>query len=533
MSSKALSKIFSVPFDVMTIIVNFLSTESIRNIIEDIKNPLRENMKHTVFPLDINTIRDFLLADEFENTQLIVGTELQMRIKETEEFFNYPYKGKTIHGKSKTLRLKNFVSRIRHADVIFNKLSDNDNELLRQIPSLNISNYSGDKFFTGTHTNLIFTKPASMARVVVENDMDTLDLSRITVQNVEMRAYVKNLILFNTCVNSAKNFGNVHTLDLETTYISDVSSLGNVHTLNLSNCINITDVSALEKVHTLNLSGCWSITDVSMLGGVHDLNISFIKPRGINRLGGVHKLNLTGCENLTNGDITELGGVYNLNLTGTSISNISSLHNVRILTLMNCSHIVDFSVLGNQDFLDLEETNISNVSHLGRVRTLRLNGCIKVSDVSALGDVDDLDISTCYNITNFSMLGNIRSLNISCTRVNDLSFIKTTHTLSICGCNIKDFSPLKNVKCLDLSGCNISPMKFPILESVTEIDISSTLMRYTHLLKMKNLRVVYDDKAMYIGTHEKMLLKAGIKMKQFSMRTEKLISKERELGLYR
>jgi hypothetical protein len=524
MSSKTLSKLLSVPVDIMSAVLEFLSPESIRNIIGDVKNPLRDTLKYVTFPLNIDTIGDFLLANEFVKTQLFISSELQRHVCENETFFNHPYRGKTVHGKSKTLRLKNFVSRIKHAEIFFDKLRDSDHEFIYKIPSLRFFYYENREFFTGTHTSLIF-HPTRIDNIVVEKKMDTLDLSKSEIKNIEILARVENLILAQTTITDVTNFRNIHTLDISQTLVENVSSLGNVHTLNLSGCINVDDVSALGKVHTLNLSGCRSVTNVSMLGGVYELDLSFTTPRGINKLEKVHKLSLAHCQELTNQDISTLGDVYDLNLTGTFISNISNLKNVFILKLGFCSHIVDFSVLGNQEFLDLRETNITNVSHLGKTRKLCLSNCLNVVDVSMLGGVENLDLTGCYNIVDFSVLGNIKHLNLSCTRVTDLSFVKTVHTLDLFSCRFitTGLSHLQSVRSLNLNHCNIDShiFNFPILENLCEIDVSHTFIYYPRLVKMKNLKIVYDEH-IYYPSHERILKKNGIKLIQSSMYYYKL-----------
>jgi hypothetical protein len=493
----------------MNIILKFLSTENIRSIIGDVKNPLRDAVRYATFPLNIDTVHDFLLANEFENTELFLGEGLQMHENKDETLFNYPYTGKTVHGKSKTLRLKNFVSRIKHSEIIFYKLKEDDNKFVQQIPSLKISCCSSLEFFTKNHTNITFTSSV-VKKVVVENDMDTLDISKSGVENIEMRANVKRLILPQTLVTETMNFRNVHTLNLSNTWVEDVSALGNVHTLDLNGCIRLSNVSALGGVHSLNLSGCHGISDVSMLGGVYELNLSSTSPQGVNNLGNVHILNLSGCENITNNDVTFLGKVYDLDLSMTTISNISSLKDVPILKLQCCTEIVDFSMLGSQKLLDLFETNINDASNLGRVRVLCL-GCTKVTDVSMLGGVDCLDISEC-NVTDFSALGNVRCLNLGSTKVSDLSFVKTVHTLDLFGCKlITDFSPLQEVRILNLEKCK-TPSIFPVLENLVEIDIACTLIKYTQLIKMKNLKIVYDATMLYEGNREENLKKNGIKI---------------------
>jgi len=50
---------------------------------------------------------------------------------------------------------------------------------------------------------------------------------------------------------------------------------------------------------------------------------------------------------------------------------------------------------------------------LGNVRKLNLS-FTKISDVSMLGNCEELDLSFCYNI---SMLGNVKKLNLLCTNI--------------------------------------------------------------------------------------------------------------------
>jgi hypothetical protein len=77
--------------------------------------------------------------------------------------------------------------------------------------------------------------------------------------------------------------------------------------------------------------------------------------------------------------------------------------------------------------LDLSWTNVTDVSMLGNVRTLNLSGT---------------------QVTDVSKLGKVHTLNLSLTRITDVSKLGKVHTLDIRGTGIIDVSMLEHVQVL-------------------------------------------------------------------------------------
>ena len=97
--------------------------------------------------------------------------------------------------------------------------------------------------------------------------------------------------------------------------------------------------------------------------------------------------------------------------------------------------------------------SLTDVSMLGNVKVLDISGT-QVSDVSMLGNVKVLNISSTH-VSDVSMLGNVKVLNICNTQVSDVSMLGNVHTLELNGCmNITDFSKLGNVTNLFLASTN-------------------------------------------------------------------------------
>jgi hypothetical protein len=134
-------------------------------------------------------------------------------------------------------------------------------------------------------------------------------------------------------------------------------------------------------------------------------------------------------------------------ISSLSISNVSSLRNIRSLNLSNNSKIKDVSCLQNVCELDLSWcVNISNVSSLRRCHTLLLRGCKKMKDVSVLGNVSKLCLAYCTRLKDISMLNNVEDLDLEgCHQITDLRGLTTVTVLNIIKLDkIKFFLPKEN-----------------------------------------------------------------------------------------
>ena len=104
--------------------------------------------------------------------------------------------------------------------------------------------------------------------------------------------------------------------------------------------------------------------------------------------------------------------------------------------------------------IDLPRTttqrNLDQLMILKNVTKVNLRGNENIHNVSVLGNVHTLNLS-CTNVTDISALGNVHTLNLSHTAVTDVSALGNVHTLNIRGTHIADMSALMKVHTLHLS----------------------------------------------------------------------------------
>lgn len=98
---------------------------------------------------------------------------------------------------------------------------------------------------------------------------------------------------------------------------------------------------------------------------------------------------------------------------------VDNFTNLSELSLVECEEITDVSILGKLKILDLSETEIEDVSALSGVHTLYLNNCPNISDVSSLVNVKKLYLLGSEDINDVSMLVNAEELDITGLYIED------------------------------------------------------------------------------------------------------------------
>jgi len=187
-----------------------------------------------------------------------------------------------------------------------------------------------------------------------------------------------------------------------------------------------------------------------------------------NNMDGVIYLNLSKCPISDISNIQFIESLIELNLSHCEyLVDASFAKHVSILNLAFCIRVLDFSMLGRVRNLNVSCTRINDCSSLCNVSKLDMSGCQYIRDVSML-KCQYLNLSYCYNITDFSMLGDIPELILNYTNINTLEGLETVHHLSIIDCkSITDFSPVYNVDILNVSWClqirDIRPFRNKVL----------------------------------------------------------------------
>ena len=163
---------------------------------------------------------------------------------------------------------------------------------------------------------------------------------------------------------------------------------------NLSCITDVPNVSIYKNVHTLILKNC---------NGRYQVHNTLLKYELIDILS---KCKIT--------DISSLKNVKDITLKYCNfITDISSLRNVNRLNIIGCKNITDVSALGNVKSITIDKNdNITDVSALRNVKDITLKHCNFITDISALRNVNRLKITGCNNITDFSALGNIKCIAI-------------------------------------------------------------------------------------------------------------------------
>jgi hypothetical protein len=216
-------------------------------------------------------------------------------------------------------------------------------------------------------------------------------------------------------------------------------------------------VSNTRTQLSLKLPAFKKATDISSLSNVYAVDFSESKTiYGISLLRNVHELNLSGCDHIGPNDVSVLGYLHSLDLSWCCrMRDISALRNVHKLNLKGCLEINDYSALGSVNTLTVSCSNMIDVSAFCNVHTLDLSSSDKLVNVGALSTVHSLNLSCCKNIVDVSALSNVKSLNLNfCKNIVDVSALGNVKSLNLSKClKIVDVNALGGVHELSLRGC--------------------------------------------------------------------------------
>jgi hypothetical protein len=111
-------------------------------------------------------------------------------------------------------------------------------------------------------------------------------------------------------------------------------------------------------------------------------------------------------------------------------------------------------ILQNCYSLNLKMCYITDVRPFRNVNHLILDNN-PIVDISPL-NAESLSLAHCLEITDFTPLSNVKSLDLSYTKVEDVSFLKNVRRLSLRGCrNVIGLEKLTNLEFLDVSETKI------------------------------------------------------------------------------
>ena len=210
--------------------------------------------------------------------------------------------------------------------------------------------------------------------------------------------------------------------------------------------------------------------------------------------------------------------------------------NIKHLNLSKCTNIVDFSMLGNNEFLDVSNTNIEDISNLVNVKVLNINDCYGIKDIPVtcnneeiialnvnLKDVSNLvkvkKLTLSYELTeeilrmyevdleqeqevyipslpgevirNINIFSNLEKLIINKYYLRiDLKLLQHIPDLTLNNCsNLENFEYLGKQHTLSLAGSNISNIQN--LENVRDLNLSncSDIIDFTYLGKQYKLNL--------------------------------------------
>ena len=234
---------------------------------------------------------------------------------------------------------------------------------------------------------------------------------------------------------------------------------------NESSCKYLTSSSYRDYINKLNrpiyldFSSCDNLEEyIHYSNNIVSIKFSNTKFKWIpDNMQGVKFLYLDNCQNISNIDnISKMKSLIKLDLSGCwQIKDISPAKHVPILNVAFCQLITDFSMLGNVTHLNLTCTQINDLSALRHVRKIILAGCQYVTADSLTGlKCTYLDISHCYNIKSIPQLTDIKHIILKGTSITNLESVESCDTVSVEDCTlIKDFTPVYNVPHLNIKRC--------------------------------------------------------------------------------
>ena len=218
-------------------------------------------------------------------------------------------------------------------------------------------------------------------------------------------------------------------------------------------------INKLNRPIYLDFSSCDNLEEyIHYSNNIVSINLSNTKFKWIpDNMQSVKFLYLDNCQNISNiENIRKMESLIKLDLSRCwQIKDISPAKHVSVLNVAFCQHITDFSMLGNVAHLNLTCTKINNLSALRNVRKLILTGCQYITADSLIGlKCTYLDISHCYNIKSIPQLTDITHIILKGISITNLEGLESCDTVNVEDCTlIKDFTPVYNVQHLNISRC--------------------------------------------------------------------------------
>ena len=220
-------------------------------------------------------------------------------------------------------------------------------------------------------------------------------------------------------------------------------------------------INKLNRPIYLDFSSCDNLEEYIHYyysNNIVSINFSNTKFKWIpDNMQSVKFLYLDNCQNISNiENIRKMESLIKLDLSRCwQIKDISPAKHVSVLNVAFCKNITDFSMLGNVTHLNLTCTAINDLSALRHVRKIILTGCQYITADSLIElKCTYLDISHCYNIKSIPQLTDIKHIILKGTSITNLESLESCDTVNVEDCTlIKDFTPVYNVPHLNISRC--------------------------------------------------------------------------------
>ena len=144
-------------------------------------------------------------------------------------------------------------------------------------------------------------------------------------------------------------------------------------------------------------------------------------------------------------DVSFLQYMHIINLNGTNVSDLTTLKNVKQLSLQYCCN----QITKNNPVEQPEDTENNYVD--------RVIFTFDMRQMKQLSNLTHLNLSYCTNLDDLTPISHVRSINLSYSDVCDVTPLAGTHILSLKRCmHVKNIDALAHVHELDLSYTNIT-----------------------------------------------------------------------------
>lgn len=285
-----------------------------------------------------------------------------------------------------------------------------------------------------------------------------VDLSHSQVEDLTGLGKISEINLSNTNVSDVTALKSVKSLNIAKTSVRKVGTLKSVEHLHLSSTVAIVDVATQLKSLEIPATSTFVAFDAHKFQNLVTLNAAGVERLDLRAIGQCQRLkylDLSWCA-MSNEDFQQLRTDYDtLKLRRTFLTDAGRFRHVRDLDLSG-SAITSVRTLENGTIrcIDISNTYVSDVDALRSVETL-IAANTKISDVSMLGNLIELDASNTF-VTTVETHGRLKKLNLSETLVRDVSALRNVQILTLRNCSLlENVSPaLENVQQLDLSGCS-------------------------------------------------------------------------------